>query len=351
MQATKQQQIVGFFIDEAKEHLDSIEHGLLNLSATMVDREAMNELFRAAHSIKGGAAMLGFTRIQKVAHHLEDAFKLLTEHSIQSDVKLEDLFLKVFDVLKALIEKLSSTFGLGEDEAAYLFKAAEPLFTELEQYLQQLIHKTPAQSNEPSQLPANAADLVGKILKVMLQLFRQGDSPKNRQQLTELCQRLIQVSPQDQPWITLVQTAQQGITNPKLTYATLAPIVIRELKQASDLLVQGQSNQIIPSPALQQFSQPLQPQPLPSPASQITSSKANPPQPVQPDPTSITPIETPTPSSNREELPVATALHMTRQRQIAIPAEPRAAARALLDAFNRDELIQIAEFLMKAIQT
>jgi hypothetical protein len=193
--------------------------------------------------------------------------------------------------------------------------------------------------------------LVGKILKVMLQLFRQGDSPKNRQQLTELCQRLIQVSPQDQPWITLVQTAQQGITNPKLTYATLAPIVIRELKQASDLLVQGQSNQIIPSPALQQFSQPLQPQPLPSPASQITSSKANPPQPVQPDPTSITPIETPTPSSNREELPVATALHMTRQRQIAIPAEPRAAARALLDAFNRDELIQIAEFLMKAIQT
>ena len=350
MQTTKQQQIVGFFIDEAKEHLDSIEHGLLNLSATMVDHEAMNELFRAAHSIKGGAAMLGLTSIQKVAHHLEDAFKLLTEHPLQSDVKLEDLFLKVFDVLKVLIEKLSSTFGLQDNEAGYLFKTAEPLFSELEQYLQQLISKTAAQSGQPSDCTASVADRIGKILKVMLQLFRQGDSPKSRQQLTGLCQRLVQVSPQDQPWITLVQTAQQGIANPKLTYATLAPTVIRELKQASDLLVQGRSDQIIPSPALQQLSQPLQPQPLPSPASQPNSSKAHPPQSVQPISTpAIAP--TPTPSPNREELPLLTAMPMTRQRQITIPAEPRAAARALLDAFNRDELIQIAEFLMKAIQT
>jgi hypothetical protein len=39
-----------------------------------------------------------------------------------------------------------------------------------------------------------------------------------------------------------------------------------------------------------------------------------------------------------------------RPRQISIPAEPKAAARALLDNFNKAELIQLAEFLMKAIQ-
>ncbi len=53
MQATKQQQILGYFLEEAKEHLDTIEQGLLNLKATIADAEQLNELFRAAHSVKG----------------------------------------------------------------------------------------------------------------------------------------------------------------------------------------------------------------------------------------------------------------------------------------------------------
>jgi chemosensory pili system protein ChpA (sensor histidine kinase/response regulator) len=59
MQPEQQQRIMGYFIEEAKDHLNTIEQGVLNLQSTIEDQEMVNELFRAAHSVKGGAAMLG----------------------------------------------------------------------------------------------------------------------------------------------------------------------------------------------------------------------------------------------------------------------------------------------------
>jgi type IV pili sensor histidine kinase/response regulator len=84
-----QQRILGYFIEEAKEHLETLERGILELSSVMEDTERVNEMFRAAHSIKGGAAMLGYSSIQKIAHRLEDAFKILKENRVVVDQKLE----------------------------------------------------------------------------------------------------------------------------------------------------------------------------------------------------------------------------------------------------------------------
>ncbi|CCQ63642.1 Signal transduction histidine kinase CheA [Crocosphaera watsonii WH 0401] len=90
------------------------------------DQERLNEMFRAAHSIKGGAAMLGYSSIQKIAHRLEDSFKILRENKITTDQKLESLFLKGYDVLQSLIEKLQGTFGLNPEEANKIVEEAEP---------------------------------------------------------------------------------------------------------------------------------------------------------------------------------------------------------------------------------
>ncbi|WP_310411399.1 Hpt domain-containing protein, partial [Chamaesiphon sp. OTE_8_metabat_110] len=61
------QQIIHYFIEEAQEHLETVEQGLLDLAEVISDAERVNEMFRAAHSIKGGAAMLGFEGIQATA--------------------------------------------------------------------------------------------------------------------------------------------------------------------------------------------------------------------------------------------------------------------------------------------
>lgn len=306
MQTVKQQQILGYFIEEAKEHLDTIEHGLVDLAATMADSERVNELFRAAHSVKGGAAMLGFDGIQRTAHHFEDCFKILKEHPVKIDQRLEDLFLKGFDTLKELIEALQSPFGLREEEAQQAVSASEPTFRELQAYLSTLIAGRSATS-KASTLPQGIAAQITAVLKAMLQLFKQGDSQKSRQQLIALCNRLIQVSSTTPAWVLLLQMAQRAIANSKNSYATLAPVVIKDLKQASDFLLTGSANRIAISPNLKNLVSP-------------------PTQPAKP-PASITP-----------------------KPQITIPLEPRAAARSLVESFNKAELLEIAEFIMKTIQ-
>ncbi|NER01752.1 MAG: hypothetical protein F6K17_03460, partial [Okeania sp. SIO3C4] len=115
MQTEQTQKVMGYFIEEAKDHFNTIEHGILNLANTIADRELLSELFRAAHSVKGGAAMLGINSVRNIAHRLEDSFKILRETSIEVDNKLESLFLNVLDTLQDLLEQLSNS-GLTEKE-------------------------------------------------------------------------------------------------------------------------------------------------------------------------------------------------------------------------------------------
>ncbi|NJM28094.1 MAG: phosphotransferase, partial [Pseudanabaena sp. RU_4_16] len=130
MDPAKQNQIMGYFIEEALEHLTTIEHGMLNLEAMLSDNEMVNEVFRAAHSIKGGAAMLGITSVQNISHRLEDYFKILKDNSnIQVDRKLQTLFLQCFDKLQELLDHLRGPFGLTKDDADAIMSDSEPLFT------------------------------------------------------------------------------------------------------------------------------------------------------------------------------------------------------------------------------
>lgn len=259
------QRIVGYFIEEAKEHLDTIEQGLLNLQSVVEEPEMLNEVFRAAHSIKGGAAMLGFHSIQQTAHWLEDYFKLLKEHPIRVDQTLESLFLQGFDTLRALLEQLQEPDGLTQDVADNAVQAVKPVFAELKIHLAALISQAsepvsdkfetlsqhegayklpvlslPTQQEENTLVFVLQRDVPAR-LRSMLQLFKQVDQPANRQQLQGLCQDLAQVGKRFElaAWSELIETAQLAIANPQNSYSTLAPIIIREIKQARDQVLEA----------------------------------------------------------------------------------------------------------------
>ncbi|MEA5532927.1 Hpt domain-containing protein [Crocosphaera sp. XPORK-15E] len=247
-----QQKILGYFIEEAKEHLETLETGLLELSAVVKDQERLNEMFRAAHSIKGGAAMLGYGSIQKIAHRLEDAFKILKENTVPTDQTLESLFLKGYDVLQNLVEKLQGTFGLKPEEADVIVEKAEPFFVELQAYLNQIIDRgTSAISSESDE---DSFEQVKNLLKQMLSLFKEKANSENRQMLQKVCTQLGQVFPQEKSWKNLTEIAANAIANPQHSYRTLAPVVIKELKQGSDYIELGKSEKIQPSEALQQLA-------------------------------------------------------------------------------------------------
>ncbi|MEG4344649.1 Hpt domain-containing protein [Microcoleus sp. A003_D6] len=133
------QRIIGYFLEEAAEHIQIIEQGLQGLQNTVPAPQRIHQLIRAAHSIKGGAAMLGFSSIQRIAHRLEDYLKLLRECPIAVDSRLQSLLTEVFEILAALVSKVSKSFGLGREDANQMLSLAEPVFDELDACLRVLI--------------------------------------------------------------------------------------------------------------------------------------------------------------------------------------------------------------------
>lgn len=267
--------IVGYFIEEAKEHLETIEKGILDLSSVIEDEESVNELFRAAHSIKGGAAMLGFTSIQTTAHRLEDAFKIIRDKTIEPDQTLESLFLKAYDILQDLLERLQGPFGLKEEEGEGILQAAEPHFVELQNYLSQLVDgdipKAPKVTSEsvrastPSLIAVPEDDIVAEVrqlLQRMLVILKQESTPDNRQQLEGICDKLIHLAPEENGWNALLKCAKKAINNPKHSYRLLAPVIIKEIKLAGDCLEVGKGSEIAPSQGLEQLAQAKMPQVL-----------------------------------------------------------------------------------------
>lgn len=270
----QQQRILGYFLEEASDHLNTIEQGLLNLQNTLADSEMVNEIFRAAHSIKGGAAMLGLNSIQRTAHRLEDFFKILKEcPSIQIEQTLESLFLQVFDNLKALLEQLQNGSSLNDGEASRLMAEVEPVFAALEHQLSVLVGQAGG-SMHPDELPipAVAVDVpanatispwgsafehgVPEVLRELLQLFKQPETSQARHELQACCTRLAQLGEEHElsGWLTLCETAAGAIANADNSYRILAPVIIRELKQAQDLILANRAAEITICEQLQTLS-------------------------------------------------------------------------------------------------
>ncbi|MFB2933938.1 response regulator [Aerosakkonemataceae cyanobacterium BLCC-F154] len=255
----QQQRILGYFIEEAKDHLNTIEQGLLTLQSTVNDRELLKEVYRAAHSVKGGAGMLSLQSIQKTSHLLEDCFKLLEESPVQVDQKLESLFWRVFDALKELLEQLQGPFGLTEDVAANLMASVEPVSQELRQHLEKLVNTsgkgtaTKQRDSQQDLLISTFKQDVMEQLRQMLQLFKPPAWPDSRSQLEGCCESLAQMGNKFElsAWCSLMEMAKSAIANSENTCQTLAPIVIKEIKSAQELVLSGKSTEICISEQLQ----------------------------------------------------------------------------------------------------
>ncbi len=92
------------FLQECGENLDTLENGLLRMGDGESDADLLNEVFRAAHSIKGGAATLGFSSLAELTHHMET---LLDEmRSGKRNVHEEDveILLSSLDVLREILD-------------------------------------------------------------------------------------------------------------------------------------------------------------------------------------------------------------------------------------------------------
>ncbi len=99
------QELVASYIQESMEHLASIESDLVELERQGAGREdaLINKIFRAAHSIKGGAGFFDFNVIKELAHKLENVLDLIRSGKMVPNPEIVTMLLRGFDRLSALI--------------------------------------------------------------------------------------------------------------------------------------------------------------------------------------------------------------------------------------------------------
>ena len=91
------------FFDESQEHLDEMEHLLLELDTENPDAEQLNTIFRAAHSVKGGSGIFGFDALGSVTHIMESLLDNVRQGKLAINSQMVDLFLSSVDVLKSIL--------------------------------------------------------------------------------------------------------------------------------------------------------------------------------------------------------------------------------------------------------
>ncbi|BCL34316.1 hybrid sensor histidine kinase/response regulator [Nostoc sp. MS1] len=131
MSKDKELEIQMQFLEEATDYINTLEGVLLEIDTShRIDLEKMNAALRAAHSIKGGAAMMGFRALSDLSHRLEDAFKVLKtrKNSLEIDTQLQSLLLSAVDWLRQIVELLGEGNAVEED---WLTTFCHPVFDEL----------------------------------------------------------------------------------------------------------------------------------------------------------------------------------------------------------------------------
>lgn len=96
------------FVQEAREHLASIEPDLLEIERQggEVQREALDRIFRAIHSVKGGASFLAFGQLSKLSHAMEHALAELRDGLVGVDSGVVDVLLRGVDILRCMLDDI-----------------------------------------------------------------------------------------------------------------------------------------------------------------------------------------------------------------------------------------------------
>jgi len=100
-------QYMEMFLEESREHLQSLNDCLLELEHNPEDAAVLNEIFRSAHTIKGMSATMGFTEIAELTHEMENVLDLLRKEQLKADEDIVDTIFKCVDTLEQMIENVA----------------------------------------------------------------------------------------------------------------------------------------------------------------------------------------------------------------------------------------------------
>lgn len=106
-------QYLGIFLDEAEEQLQQLDEAVVQLEQKPDDQDLLNTIFRAAHTLKGSSASMGFNRLATLTHRMESVLDSLRQGRLAVSREIADILLASVDTLRGLKESIAA--GRGEE--------------------------------------------------------------------------------------------------------------------------------------------------------------------------------------------------------------------------------------------
>ena len=123
-------QYLEIFIDETREHLQSLNEQILILEKEPENVDTINEIFRAAHSLKGMAGTMGYKRMQRLTHDMENVFSEIRNGKMKASAKLVDVLFKGLDALEQYLDVIVSSGDEGTEDNEDIIKGLNEILSE-----------------------------------------------------------------------------------------------------------------------------------------------------------------------------------------------------------------------------
>ena len=115
-------QYLEIFIDETNEHLQNLSDCIMELEKDPENMDTINEIFRAAHSLKGMAGTMGFKRMQHLTHDMENVFQEVRSDKIKVNSSMIDLLIKCLDAIEGYLENVKESSDEGTEDNELIIK-------------------------------------------------------------------------------------------------------------------------------------------------------------------------------------------------------------------------------------
>ena len=122
-------QYLEIFIDETKEHLQSLNTQILELEQNPENMDTINEVFRAAHSLKGMAGTMGYKRMQNLTHDMENVFSEVRNGHIRVNASMIDCLFQCLDALDEYLNNIQESGDEGTNDNEILIKDLNAMLT------------------------------------------------------------------------------------------------------------------------------------------------------------------------------------------------------------------------------
>lgn len=123
-------QYLEIFLDETKEHLQNLNTQILELEADAENMDTINEIFRAAHSLKGMAGTMGYKRMQALTHDMENVFSEVRTGNIKVKPEMIDVLFQCLDALEEYTNNIMTQADEGTNDNEPLIRKLNDILDE-----------------------------------------------------------------------------------------------------------------------------------------------------------------------------------------------------------------------------